>query len=199
MMRQTLWIGLLCAGLGSAQAADLPVFKVGVLTDLSGLYADLSGPGSVAAARMALADFKPEEHGFRVEILQGDHLNKPDVGSTIAQRWLGEDGVDVIADVPTSSVALAVATIVQQRNKVFLIASAGTSDLTGKACTPNNVHWTLLGPERRHARLDQAVHHAHRWTLSDHGSGGGLCVRHALDEGGRCDGQDAGAGRSGRG
>ena len=118
------------------------MFKVGVLTDLSGLYADLSGPGSVAAARMAVADFRPEEHGFRVEILQGDHLNKPDVGSTIAQRWLGEGGVDVIADVPTSSVALAVATIVQQRDKVFLIASAGTSDLTGKACTPNNVHWT---------------------------------------------------------
>ncbi len=141
-MRKTLWIGLLCVGLGSAQADELPLFKIGVLTDLSGLYADLSGPGSVEAARMAVADFKPETHGFRVEVIQGDHLNKPDTGSTIAQRWLGEDGVDVVADVPTSSVALAVATIVQQRNKVFLIASAGTSDLTGKACTPNNVHWT---------------------------------------------------------
>ncbi len=141
-MRKTLWIGLLCVGLGSAQADELPSFKIGVLTDLSGLYADLSGPGSVEAARMAVADFKPETHGFRVEVIQGDHLNKPDTGSTIAQRWLGEDGVDVVADVPTSSVALAVATIVQQRNKVFLIASAGTSDLTGKACTPNNVHWT---------------------------------------------------------
>jgi len=141
-MRKTLWIGLLCVGLGGAQADELPSFKIGVLTDLSGLYADLSGPGSVEAARMAVADFKPETHGFRVEVIQGDHLNKPDTGSTIAQRWLGEDGVDVVADVPTSSVALAVATIVQQRNKVFLIASAGTSDLTGKACTPNNVHWT---------------------------------------------------------
>lgn len=127
---------------GPGQAQNLPLFKVGVLTDLSGLYSDVSGPGSVEAARLAVEDFKPETHGFRVEIIPGDHLNKPDVGATITQRWLTQEGVDVIADVPTSSVALAVSTIVQQRNKVFLIASAGTSDLTGRACTPNNVHWT---------------------------------------------------------
>jgi len=141
-MRNVLAIGLLCATLGSARAEDLPVFKVGILTDVSGLYSDLSGRGSVDAAKLAVADFQPEKHGFRVEIVVGDHLNKPDVGSTIARQWLGEESVDVIADVPTSSVALAVSTIVEQRNKVFLIASAGTSDLTGKACTPNNVHWT---------------------------------------------------------
>lgn len=141
-MRTALAIGLIWAGLGTAGAAELPLFRVGVLTDLSGLYSDVTGPGSVEAARMAVEDFQPETHGFRVEIVPGDHLNKPDIGSTIAQRWLTEEGVDVIADVPTSSVALAVSTIVRQRNKVFLIASAGTSDLTGKACTPNNVHWT---------------------------------------------------------
>lgn len=141
-MRNVLAIGLLCATLSSVRAEDLPVFKVGILTDVSGLYSDLSGRGSVEAAKLAVADFQPEKHGFRVEIVVGDHLNKPDVGSTIARQWLGEESVDVIADVPTSSVALAVSTIAEQRNKVFLIASAGTSDLTGKACTPNNVHWT---------------------------------------------------------
>ncbi len=147
-MRAPFAAGLFCFGLvGSALAQDMPVsampvFRIGVLTDLSGLYADVSGPGSVEAARLAVADFNPEAHGFRVEIIPGDHLNKPDVGSAIVQQWLGAGGVDVVADVPTSSVALAVSTIVQQRNKVFLIDSAGTSDLTGRACTPNNVHWT---------------------------------------------------------
>ena len=141
-MKLALAAGVFLASLHAAAAAELPVFRIGVLTDLSGLYADVSGPGSVEAARLAVQDFNPEAHGFRVEIIPGDHLNKPDVGTTIAQRWLTEGGVDVIADVPTSSVALAVSTIVQQHNKVFLIASAGTSDLTGKACTPNNVHWT---------------------------------------------------------
>lgn len=141
-MRIALAIGLLCTSVWVARAEELPLFRIGVLTDLSGLYADVSGPGSVAAARLAVEDFKPEAHGFRVEIVPGDHLNKPDIGATIVQHWLAEGGVDVIADVPTSSVALAVSTLVQQHNKVFLIASAGTSDLTGKACTPNNVHWT---------------------------------------------------------
>ena len=141
-MKLAFAAGLFLASLHSSRAAEPPLFRVGVMTDLSGLYADVTGPGSVEAAKLAVQDFNPQAHGFRVEIVAGDHLNKPDVGSTLAQRWLTEDGVDVIADVPTSSVALAVSTIVQQRNKVFLIASAGTSDLTGKACTPNDVHWT---------------------------------------------------------
>ena len=125
-----------------ARAADLPVFRIGVLNDQSGLYADIAGPGSVEATRMAVEDFKPESHGFRVEILAGDHLNKPDVGAGIVRRWFDSDGVDVIADVPTSSVALAVSSIARERNKVFLIDSAGASDLTGTACSPNTVHWT---------------------------------------------------------
>lgn len=141
-MRLAFAIGLFCAVFGTARAEELPLFRIGILTDLSGLYADISGPGSVEAAKMAVQDFKPESHGFRVQILAGDHQNKPDVGSTIAHRWFSDDGVDAIADVPTSSVALAVSTVVKQNDKVLLIASAGTSDLTGKACTPNNVHWT---------------------------------------------------------
>jgi branched-chain amino acid transport system substrate-binding protein len=125
-----------------ARADDLPVFKIGVLNDQAGLYADVSGPGAVIAAKMAVEDFVPEKSGFKVEILAGDHQNKPDVGASVVRRWFDADAVDVIADVPTSSVALAVSQIVKEKNKVFLIASAGTSDLTAKACTPNNVHWT---------------------------------------------------------
>ncbi len=147
-MRAPFAAGLFCFGLvGSALAQDMPVsampvFRIGVLTDLSGLYADVSGPGSVEAARLAVADFNPEAHGFRVEIIPGDHLNKPDVGSAIVQQWLGAGGVDVVADVPTSSVALAVSGVVREKNKVYLNSGAGTSDLTGVQCSPNTVHWT---------------------------------------------------------
>jgi len=125
-----------------ALAQNLPVFRVGVLNDQSGLYADIAGPGAVEAARMAVEDFKPETKGFRVEVLAGDHQNKPDIGAGIVRRWFDLDAVDAVADVPTSSVALAVSEVARDKNKVFLITSAGTSDLTGKACTPNNVHWT---------------------------------------------------------
>ena len=142
MTRTLMLLACLVGCAGPLHAQPLPTFRVGVLNDMSGLYADIAGPGSVEAARMAVEDFKPERHGFRVEILSGDHQNKPDVGSAIVRRWFDTDAVDVIADVPTSSVALAVATIARERNKVFLIASAGSSDLTGAACSPNNVHWT---------------------------------------------------------
>ncbi|MEI2733432.1 MAG: ABC transporter substrate-binding protein [Rhodoblastus sp.] len=123
-------------------AADMPTFRVGVLNDQSGLYADIAGPGSVEAARMAVEDFQPEKHGFKVEVVAADHQNKPDIGSSIARKWFDVDNVDAIADVPTSSVALAVSQIAKDKDKTFLIASAGSSDLTGKSCTPNNVHWT---------------------------------------------------------
>ncbi|MFG1465038.1 ABC transporter substrate-binding protein [Xanthobacter sp. DSM 24535] len=126
----------------TAFAADLPVFRVGVLNDQSGLYADIAGPGAVVAAQMAVEAFKPETHGFKVEIVAADHQNKADVGAAIARRWYDQEKVDVVVDVPTSSVALAVAEIAREKNKVLLVTSAGTSDLTGKACTPNTVHWT---------------------------------------------------------
>ena len=116
--------------------------KIGVLNDMSSLYADISGPGSVTAAKMAVEDFNPAAHGMKVEIVSADHQNKPDVGSNIARQWFDVDHVDVIVDVPTSSVALAVSDVAREKNKVFLISGAASSDLTGPKCTPNNVHWT---------------------------------------------------------
>src|SRR6516164_9528438 len=118
------------------------VVKIGVLNDMSGLYADLGGQGSVEAARMAIADFGGTVNGKKIELISADHQNKPDIGSAIATQWLGNDGVDAIVDVPTSSVALAVQEVVRNKNKVFLISGAAASDLTGKACSPTSVHWT---------------------------------------------------------
>ncbi len=138
-------IAALCAGLaGTAQAAIAgDVVKVGVLTDMSGPYADLSGPGSVVAAKMAAEDYvKQTGSKLKIEIVSADHQNKPDVGSSITRKWIDSEGVDMILDVPTSSVALAVAQVVKEKNKVMVNSTGGSSDLTGKACTPNTVHWT---------------------------------------------------------
>ena len=118
------------------------VVKLGVLNDMSSLYADISGPGSVEAARMAIADFGGVVNGKKIELISADHQNKPDVGSAIANQWFDNDGVDAIVDVPTSSVALAVQQIARTKGKVFLISGAASSDLTGKACSPTSVHWT---------------------------------------------------------
>src|SRR5688500_12809463 len=118
------------------------VVRIGVMNDQSGTYADLAGPGSVVAARMAVEDFGAAKKGMKVEIVVADHQNKPEVGSGIARQWYDVDKVDVIVDVPTSSVALAVNQITKDKNKVFLVSGAASSDLTGKACSPNTVHWT---------------------------------------------------------
>jgi branched-chain amino acid transport system substrate-binding protein len=118
------------------------VVKIGVLNDMSSLYADLSGAGSAEAARMAIADFGGTVNGKKIELISADHQNKPDVGSAIANQWFDNDGVDAIVDVPTSSVALAVQQITRNKGKVFLISGAASSDLTGKACSPTSVHWT---------------------------------------------------------
>jgi len=139
-LKTLLLAGVLAAvSAGAAQAIDV---KIGVLNDRSGLYADLSGEGAVVATRMAVEDFKAKEKGINVTIVSADHQNKPDVGSNIARQWYDSEGVDVIVDVPTSSVALAVNQITKDKNKIFLNSGAATSDLTGKACTPNTVHWT---------------------------------------------------------
>jgi branched-chain amino acid transport system substrate-binding protein len=122
-----------------AQGTDI---KIGVLNDRSGTYADLSGEGSAVAARMAVEDFGAAEKGLNVEVVAADHQNKPDIASSIARQWIDEEGVDVIADVPTSSAALAVAEIVREKDKIFLISGAAASDLTGEKCSPNTVHWT---------------------------------------------------------
>jgi branched-chain amino acid transport system substrate-binding protein len=126
---------------GTAAQAQVNV-KIGVLSDMSSLYADIGGPGSVTAAKMAVEDFNPAAHGMKVEIVSADHQNKPDVGSNIARQWFDVDHVDAIVDVPTSSVALAVADVTREKNKVFLISGAASSDLTGAKCSPNSVHWT---------------------------------------------------------
>ena len=117
------------------------MIKIGVLSDMSSLYTDLAGAGSVIAAKMAIEDSGIEKRGYKIEIVSADHQNKADVGSNIARQWYDVDKVDVIVDVPNSGVALAVNQITKDKGKVFLASGAGTSDLTGKACSPNTVHW----------------------------------------------------------
>jgi branched-chain amino acid transport system substrate-binding protein len=132
---------LLASTSAFAQYTD-GVIKIGVLTDMSSLYADDTGPGSVAAAKLAVADFGAAAKGMKVEIISADHQNKPDVGTSIASAWFDVDKVDVIVDVPNSGVALAVSEVTRQKNKVFLVSGAATSDLTGAKCNANTIHWT---------------------------------------------------------
>src|ERR671913_1477606 len=140
-LKSPLLAGAFGMALGAAAQAQVSV-KIGVLNDRSGLYADITGEGSAVAARMAAEDFKAKDKGINVEIVSADHQNKPDVGSNIARQWYDTDGVDVITDVPTSSVALAINQITREKNKAFLNSGAATSDLTGAQCSPNTVHWT---------------------------------------------------------
>jgi len=133
--------GALAAGVAQAQVSD-NLIKIGVLTDMSSLYTDLSGAGSVVAARMAVEDSGIERRGFKIEIVNADHQNKPDVGSAVARQWYDTDKVDVIVDTPNSGVALAVNQITRDKGKAFLVSGAASSDLTGKACSPNTIHWT---------------------------------------------------------
>ena len=128
------------AAMAQVQAQENAV-KIGVLTDMSSLYADLSGPGAVAAVKMAVADFGGSVLGKKIEIISADHQNKPDVASAIARQWF-DQGVDMITDLTTSSVALAVQEVAREKHKVILINGAASSDLTGKNCAPTSVHWT---------------------------------------------------------
>ena len=130
--------------LGGAAQAEISgnAVKIGVMNDQSGLYADLAGQGSVEAARMAVEDFGGSVNGAAIEVLSADHQNKPDVGSNIVRQWIDVDDVDVIVDVPTSSVALAVTEIVKEKDRVFLVSGAATTQLTGEACSPNTIHYT---------------------------------------------------------
>ncbi len=134
--------GTMLATAAHAQYSDGTI-KIGVLNDQSGIYADLSGQGSVWAARKAVEDFcKASKCHDKIEVVFADHQNKPDIGSNVVRQWFDVDKVDTVVDVPTSSVALAVNNLAKERNKVFLNSGAASSDLTGKACTPNTVHWT---------------------------------------------------------
>ncbi|MBX9702484.1 MAG: ABC transporter substrate-binding protein [Acetobacteraceae bacterium] len=123
--------------LSRAQAAN--TIRIGVMNDQSGLYSYLAGPDGVAMAQAAVAEFG--NRGFTVEVLSADHQNRPDVGANIARQWIDRDGVDMILDLPTSSVALAVNQVVREKNKAFVVVGAATSDLTGAQCSPNTVHW----------------------------------------------------------
>ncbi len=121
-----------------AGRAQVPTIKIGVLNDQSGVYRDIGGQLSVTAARMAAAEFGDS---LKVEILGADHQNKPDIGVAIARRWIDQDGVNLIVDVPTSSVALAVNSVAREKNCAYINTGAGTADLTGTACTPVTLHW----------------------------------------------------------
>ncbi len=141
-MKRLMITSALAVVLGTGAAAAQTTIKIGVLTDMSSLYADLSGPGSVAAARMAVNEFLANHKDFKVEIISGDHQNKPDIGSNLANQWIDVEKVDMIVDTPNSGVALAVHEIVRNKNKVFVNSGAASSDLTGSKCSPNTVHWT---------------------------------------------------------
>src|SRR5712672_2337224 len=129
------------SGAASAQMSD-DVVKIGVLTDMSSLYADATGKGSLAAVQMAVADYGGTVKGKPVEVVAADHQNKPDVGVGIARKWDDNDKVDAIFDVPTSSVALPVSALTHEKNKININSGGGSSDITGVACSPNTVHWT---------------------------------------------------------
>ncbi|MBN9013103.1 MAG: ABC transporter substrate-binding protein, partial [Rhizobiales bacterium] len=141
-------ISALMLGTALALAASTGAFagdkvvKIGVLNDMSGLYADLAGPGSVIAAQMAVEDSGLTKKGWKIDVISADHQNKPDIGVNIARQWIDVDKVDVLADVPTSSVALAVSNLAHEKNSILLDSGAGSSDLTNKACSPNTIHWT---------------------------------------------------------
>jgi branched-chain amino acid transport system substrate-binding protein len=126
---------------GLALAQDKTV-KIGALSDQSGLYADLGGPGSTLAAQMAIEDSGLSGKGWKIDIISGDHQNKPDIGTSIARQWADVEKVDVIVDVPNSGVALAVNNVAKEKNLVYINSGAATSDLTNAQCTPNTVHWT---------------------------------------------------------
>jgi branched-chain amino acid transport system substrate-binding protein len=135
---------LACAGLGFATPAlaQDKTAKIGVLTDMSSLYADINGPGSVVAVKMAVEDSGLPAKGWKIEVVGGDHQNKPDVGVNISRKWIDTENVDVIADTPNSGVALAVSNLVKEKNSILLNSAAASADLTGKACNANTISYT---------------------------------------------------------
>jgi branched-chain amino acid transport system substrate-binding protein len=136
-----LGTALTFTAVGAAFAQDKTV-KIGALSDQSGLYADLGGPGSTLAAQMAVEDSGLAAKGWKIDVISGDHQNKPDIGTAIARQWFDVEKVDVIVDVPNSGVALAVNNVIKEKNGVYINSGAATSDLTNAQCSPNTVHWT---------------------------------------------------------
>jgi branched-chain amino acid transport system substrate-binding protein len=154
--RMLAWLGFTLLGIALVQPAAAQkkapeaaqaeisggVVKLGVLTDETGVLSSPSGEGSIEATRMAVEDFGSKAAGKPIEIIHADHQNKTDIGAAIARRWIDVDGVDAIVDVPNSAIALAVQEIAKEKNRVLLVSTAATADLTGKACSPVGVHWT---------------------------------------------------------
>lgn len=143
-MKAYVAVGTVVAALAFSQAAVAQdkTAKIGVLTDMSGLYSDIGGSGAVLAVTMAVEDSGLREKGWKIDVISADHQNKPDIAGTIARQWADVENVDVITDVVTSSTALAVNPVVVEKNRIHLNSGAATSALTGKACTPNTIHWT---------------------------------------------------------
>ena len=143
-MKSSIAVAALTAAvacIGTANAQDKNV-KIGVMTDMSGLYSDISGSGSVLAVNMAVEDSGLREKGWKINIISADHQNKPDIATSLARQWADVENVDVYADVVTSSTALAINPVVVEKNRVHLNSGAASSALSGKACTPNTIHWT---------------------------------------------------------
>ncbi len=140
--RRTLLTAAAAAGIPLIGArAQTPSLKIGVLTDLSGPYKDLAGPVAVQCVTQALEDFGVSGKGMTVDVISADHQNKPDVGAGIARQWFDQNGVDLIVEVANSGVALAVAGVAKEKNKVYINSGAATSDLTGELCNANTIHW----------------------------------------------------------
>lgn len=143
MRKFTSWIlPLLTIPMASAALAGPDAISIGVINDLSGVYADLGGQGSVVAAQIAVEEFGAKVLGKPIKILSGDHQNKPDIGSQLARRWFDVDNVDMVIDFPNSGVALAVQEVAREKKKVAIFSTAGSTDLTGKACSPTGFQWT---------------------------------------------------------
>src|SRR3984957_254712 len=136
-------LSLVALLLGMAPVSAAQTVRIGVPTDMSGVAVDDMGPGSVLAAQMAAEDMGSIVAGMKIEILFADHLQKPDVGATIVRRWFDQENVDAVADVPNSSVALAINQITRAANKVLLPSSSQSLELTGAQCSPNTVRWTI--------------------------------------------------------
>ena len=141
-LKVCLALAVSCVASGAARGeVSGDVVRVGVLNDISGIFQDTNGIGSVEAARMAAEDFNGGGKGIKVEIVYADHQNKADVGSAIARKLLDVDGVDAIVDVPNSAVGLTINSLVRDSKMTFLASSTASSDLTGKACSPNTIQW----------------------------------------------------------
>lgn len=140
--RRTVLVGAGAAALAPAyraRAQGKPVIRIGVINDQSGPYRDLNGPTSVACTKQAVLEFAAA--GFDVEVRDADHQNKPDIAVSIVRQWFDQNGVDIVMDCAASSAALALASLCKEKNKVMIATSTATSDISGKACTPNSIHW----------------------------------------------------------